>query len=95
MSRQARWAAAIGEHLPAPWPLPPCRKAYEDKYHFSCGITADLVAACHADFVVTSTYQVRVVRPCEGTWTELREEQCDPGLSSPMCRGSVNTNTTP
>ena len=33
------------------------RRAYEDEYHFSCQITADLIAACHADFVVTSTQQ--------------------------------------
>ena len=33
--------------------LPPsCR------YHFSCQFTADLIAMNHADFIVTSTYQV-------------------------------------
>ncbi|KAG1674807.1 hypothetical protein FOA52_015194 [Chlamydomonas sp. UWO 241] len=32
-------------------------RSYEEAYHFSTQITADLVAACHADFVVTSTYQ--------------------------------------
>ncbi|KAG1674817.1 hypothetical protein FOA52_015204 [Chlamydomonas sp. UWO 241] len=32
-------------------------RSYEEAYHFSTHITADLVAACHADFVVTSTYQ--------------------------------------
>jgi hypothetical protein len=30
----------------------------EDKYHFSCQFTADLIAMNHADFIVTSTYQV-------------------------------------
>lgn len=31
----------------------------EDKYHFSCQFTADLIAMNHADFIVTSTYQAR------------------------------------
>lgn len=30
----------------------------EEKYHFSCQFTADLIAMNHADFIVTSTYQV-------------------------------------
>nr|AMN16537.1 sucrose synthase [Albuca bracteata] len=30
---------------------------YEDKYHFSCQFTADLIAMNHADFIITSTYQ--------------------------------------
>lgn len=30
---------------------------YEDKYHFSCQFTADLMAMNHADFIITSTYQ--------------------------------------
>ncbi|XP_078447961.1 sucrose synthase 3 [Wolffia australiana] len=32
-------------------------KTYEDKYHFSCQFTADLIAMNNADFIVTSTYQ--------------------------------------
>ncbi|KAJ0978454.1 hypothetical protein J5N97_013928 [Dioscorea zingiberensis] len=32
-------------------------KNYEDKYHFSCQFTADLIAMNHADFIITSTYQ--------------------------------------
>jgi hypothetical protein len=30
---------------------------FEEKYHFSCQFTADLIAMNHADFIVTSTYQ--------------------------------------
>ncbi|KAL2945314.1 Sucrose synthase [Bienertia sinuspersici] len=32
-------------------------KKFEDKYHFSCQFTADLMAMNHADFIITSTYQ--------------------------------------
>ncbi|MQL94970.1 hypothetical protein Taro_027634 [Colocasia esculenta] len=32
-------------------------KNYEDKYHFSCQFTADLIAMNNADFIITSTYQ--------------------------------------
>ncbi|KAL4859385.1 Sucrose synthase 3 [Chlorella vulgaris] len=32
-------------------------KKLEEKYHFSCQFTADLMAMNHADFIVTSTYQ--------------------------------------
>ncbi|KAG0608275.1 hypothetical protein M758_8G093300 [Ceratodon purpureus] len=32
-------------------------KNYEEKYHFSCQFTADLIAMNHADFIITSTYQ--------------------------------------
>ncbi|KAH7421484.1 hypothetical protein KP509_13G059900 [Ceratopteris richardii] len=32
-------------------------KKFEDKYHFSCQFTADLIAMNHADFIITSTYQ--------------------------------------
>ncbi|KAK9282334.1 hypothetical protein L1049_005248 [Liquidambar formosana] len=32
-------------------------KQYEDKYHFSCQFTADLLAMNNADFIITSTYQ--------------------------------------
>jgi hypothetical protein len=32
----------------------------DDKYHFSCQFTADLIAMNHADFIITSTYQVGV-----------------------------------
>ncbi|KAF8006756.1 hypothetical protein BT93_K0921 [Corymbia citriodora subsp. variegata] len=32
-------------------------KDFEDKYHFSCQFTADLIAMNHADFIITSTYQ--------------------------------------
>ncbi|XP_042485417.1 sucrose synthase 2-like [Macadamia integrifolia] len=32
-------------------------KKYEDKYHFSCQFTADLLAMNHTDFIITSTYQ--------------------------------------
>ncbi|KAI5058557.1 hypothetical protein GOP47_0026727 [Adiantum capillus-veneris] len=32
-------------------------KSFEEKYHFSCQFTADLIAMNHADFIVTSTYQ--------------------------------------
>ncbi|KAJ6795501.1 sucrose synthase 4 [Iris pallida] len=32
-------------------------KKYEDKYHFSCQFTADLIAMNNADFIITSTYQ--------------------------------------
>ncbi|KAH9608939.1 hypothetical protein KSS87_002798 [Heliosperma pusillum] len=32
-------------------------RKFEDKYHFSCQFTADLIAMNHADFIVTSTYQ--------------------------------------
>ena len=30
---------------------------YEEKYHFSCQFTADLIAMNHVDFIITSTYQ--------------------------------------
>lgn len=30
---------------------------FEDKYHFSCQFTADLLAMNHSDFIITSTYQ--------------------------------------
>ncbi|KAI4317543.1 hypothetical protein L6164_025406 [Bauhinia variegata] len=32
-------------------------KKYEDKYHFSCQFTVDLIAMNNADFIITSTYQ--------------------------------------
>ena len=32
-------------------------KEFEEKYHFSCQFTADIIAMNHADFIVTSTYQ--------------------------------------
>ncbi|XP_057549204.1 sucrose synthase [Amaranthus tricolor] len=32
-------------------------KNLEDKYHFSCQFSADLMAMNHADFIITSTYQ--------------------------------------
>lgn len=32
-------------------------KKLEDKYHFSCQFTADLIAMNHTDFIITSTYQ--------------------------------------
>jgi len=30
---------------------------FDDKYHFSCQFTADLIAMNHTDFIITSTYQ--------------------------------------
>ncbi|XP_031375813.1 sucrose synthase 3-like [Punica granatum] len=32
-------------------------KKYDEKYHFSCQFTADLLAMNNADFIITSTYQ--------------------------------------
>nr|XP_043610482.1 sucrose synthase 2-like [Erigeron canadensis] len=32
-------------------------KKYDEKYHFSCQFTADLLAMSNADFIITSTYQ--------------------------------------
>ncbi|KAK0583039.1 hypothetical protein LWI29_032764 [Acer saccharum] len=32
-------------------------KKFDEKYHFSCQITADLIAMNNADFIITSTYQ--------------------------------------
>eukprot|EP00252_Welwitschia_mirabilis_P026179 TRINITY_DN845_c0_g3_i1.p1 TRINITY_DN845_c0_g3~~TRINITY_DN845_c0_g3_i1.p1 ORF type:complete len:820 (-),score=91.00 TRINITY_DN845_c0_g3_i1:267-2726(-) len=32
-------------------------KNFEEKYHFSCQFTADLIAMNRADFIITSTYQ--------------------------------------
>ncbi|XP_057963751.1 sucrose synthase 2 [Malania oleifera] len=32
-------------------------KKFEEKYHFSCQFTADIVAMNNADFIITSTYQ--------------------------------------
>jgi len=32
-------------------------KSFEEKYHFSCQFTADLIAMNHSDFIITSTYQ--------------------------------------
>lgn len=32
-------------------------RKFEDKYHFSCQFTADLLAMNNADFIITSTYQ--------------------------------------
>ncbi|XP_057430481.1 sucrose synthase 2 isoform X1 [Lotus japonicus] len=32
-------------------------KKYEDKYHFTCQFTADLIAMNNSDFIITSTYQ--------------------------------------
>ncbi|XP_072984097.1 sucrose synthase 4-like isoform X1 [Typha latifolia] len=32
-------------------------KNYEEKYHFSCQFTADLISMNNADFIITSTYQ--------------------------------------
>ncbi|MED6171909.1 Sucrose synthase 2 [Stylosanthes scabra] len=32
-------------------------KKFDDKYHFSCQFTADLIAMNNADFIITSTYQ--------------------------------------
>jgi len=30
---------------------------FDEKYHFSCQFTADLIAMNQADFIITSTYQ--------------------------------------
>jgi hypothetical protein len=35
------------------------RSQMDPTYHFSCQFTADLIAMNHADFIITSTYQVR------------------------------------
>ncbi|KAJ8621269.1 hypothetical protein MRB53_029798 [Persea americana] len=32
-------------------------KKFDEKYHFSCQFTADLIAMNHTDFIITSTYQ--------------------------------------
>lgn len=32
-------------------------KNFDEKYHFSCQFTADLLAMNNADFIITSTYQ--------------------------------------
>ncbi|TYI07025.1 hypothetical protein ES332_A10G198700v1 [Gossypium tomentosum] len=32
-------------------------RKYEDKYHFACQFTADLISMNNADFIITSTYQ--------------------------------------
>ncbi|GMH16594.1 hypothetical protein Nepgr_018435 [Nepenthes gracilis] len=32
-------------------------KNFEEKYHFSCQFTADLIAMNHTDFIITSTFQ--------------------------------------
>nr|CAJ32597.1 sucrose synthase [Coffea arabica]CAJ32598.1 sucrose synthase [Coffea arabica] len=32
-------------------------RKFEEKYHFSCQFTADLLAMNHSDFIITSTYQ--------------------------------------
>ncbi|KAL5983688.1 Sucrose synthase 2 [Asimina triloba] len=32
-------------------------KEFEDKYHFSCQFTADIIAMNNSDFIITSTYQ--------------------------------------
>ncbi|KAH9288379.1 hypothetical protein KI387_032496 [Taxus chinensis] len=32
-------------------------KIFDEKYHFSCQFTADILAMNHADFIITSTYQ--------------------------------------
>lgn len=32
-------------------------KKLDDKYHFSCQFTADLIAMNHTDFIITSTFQ--------------------------------------
>jgi len=31
--------------------------AFDDKYHFSCQFSADIIAMNAADFIITSTYQ--------------------------------------
>lgn len=32
-------------------------KKFDEKYHFSCQFTADLIAMNHTDFIITSTFQ--------------------------------------
>ena len=32
-------------------------KKFDEKYHFSCQFTAEILAMNHADFIITSTYQ--------------------------------------
>ncbi|KAL2902418.1 Sucrose synthase 2 [Bienertia sinuspersici] len=32
-------------------------KSFEEKYHFSCQFTVDLIAMNHTDFIITSTFQ--------------------------------------
>nr|AIJ28962.1 sucrose synthase [Manihot esculenta] len=32
-------------------------KKFDEKYHFSCQFTADLIAMSHTDFIITSTFQ--------------------------------------
>ncbi|HRQ05628.1 MAG TPA: sucrose synthase [Nitrosomonas halophila] len=45
----------------------------EDKYHFSCQYTADLLAMNAADFIVTSTYQeIAGTRETEGQYESYR-----------------------
>lgn len=52
----------------------------EDKYHFSCQYTADLLAMNAADFIVTSTYQeIAGTREAEGQYESYRAYSM-PGL---------------
>src|SRR5690606_38464053 len=45
----------------------------EDKYHFSCQYTADLLAMNAADFIVASTYQeIARTRQAEGQYESYR-----------------------
>ena len=32
-------------------------KKFEEKYHFSCQYSADLLAINHTDFIITNTFQ--------------------------------------
>jgi Sucrose synthase len=40
-----------------------CRQSFEDRYHFSCQFTADLIAMNSADFVITSTQHASCLFP--------------------------------
>lgn len=55
-------------------------QANEDKYHFSCQYTADLIAMNKADFIITSTYQeIAGTEHAEGQY-ESYQTFCMPGL---------------
>lgn len=48
----------IHEYMATPWPWDlTCRREMDEKYHFSCQFTADLISMNHADAIITSTYQ--------------------------------------
>lgn len=60
-------------------------KKFEEKYHFSCQFTADIIAMNHADFIITSTYQ-----EIAGSQDTVGQYESHSAFTLPECYRVVN-----